>query len=54
MRGDWSGLLEMVDLKETLQGEGEVDERQRRERDEAWVGTLALLGNKENKDRTFG
>ena len=28
-RGDWRGLLEMVDLKEILEGEEEVEERER-------------------------
>lgn len=28
-RGDWRGLLAKVDLKESLEGEGEVEERER-------------------------
>ena len=44
-RGDWRGLLEMVDLTEIFEGEGEVEERERWEREEAWVGTLTLLGD---------
>ena len=35
--------MEMVDLKEVLEEAGVV-ERERCVRDEAWVGTLSLLG----------
>ena len=40
-RGAWRGL---VDLKEVLEGGGVVVERERCVRDEAWVGTLSLVG----------
>ena len=34
----------MVDLKEVLEGGGVMVERERCVKDEAWVGTLSLLG----------
>lgn len=43
-RGLWRGFEEMVDLKEIFEGEGEVEVRERWEREEACVGTFTLLG----------
>jgi len=43
-RGAWIGVAEREDLKEVLEGVGEAVERERWVRDEAWVGTLTLLG----------
>lgn len=55
-RGFCRGLAEIVDLNESLEGVGEreVVERERWAREEAWVGTLTLLGRWANKDWILG
>lgn len=52
-RGAWRGFDEMVDLWEGFVGE-KVEEREREEREEIWVGILTLLGLMKRREVILG